>query len=539
MGEKADRFRARKQKMANLKNINRLYEVVDDPIIEDRQSACSTDDDTFSSLISQYNDSFNVSYDKSSTLIWKHGAFEAWCSWCLEHTLHGLDSVNGITRNDYRCNKCQNYTVKCRVPSCCNMATYKPESINAKDMADFIRKSWASEYCAEHDGSIASFEKLNHRLTDISDFREVYENRSVNVVEVSKQLTLGAAVTGSVAVGGWLAAPWVASSLGSLGLLGTSSTGTLISTLSGAALKSASLAAIGPGGMAGGVGCISAAGAALGAKTGAAIGAGYFGDIEDFDIIKVREGEGPALIFINGYLSQKSEEERNTSLNNLANDWLDSISEKFPNNPCYIVTWEASTLRKLGTLFADSALTALKEIFKNSLKGVIKSGNGILTTLQLFKILADNPWHKAMYKAEMTGVLLADILARTDNENGFILLGHSLGARVVFYALEALGTREDKPIVESAYLLGGAVGCEPKDNWNIAAGAVKKEIYNVSSKNDQVLRIAYKTANVFLSNPIGLSPIEHSDIINIDASVYVSGHTAYKEKFSSVLNDLL
>ena len=40
----------------------------------------------------------------------------------------------------------------------------------------------------------------------------------------------------------------------------------------------------------------------------------------------------------------------------------------------------------------------------------------------------------------MTGAVLADLIARTD-EGPFILVGHSLGARVMVTAAQALGTR--------------------------------------------------------------------------------------------------
>ena len=78
------------------------------------------------------------------------------------------------------------------------------------------------------------------------------------------------------------AAPVIAASAGAAGLLGsTATTGTLISTLGGASLTNASLAAIGNGaliigggGMAGGTAVIGTAGAAAGAGAGAAAGKG-------------------------------------------------------------------------------------------------------------------------------------------------------------------------------------------------------------------------------------------------------------------------
>ncbi len=56
----------------------------------------------------------------------------------------------------------------------------------------------------------------------------------------------------------------------------------------------------------------------------------------------------------------------------------------------------------------------------------------------------------------MTGIVLANLVARTDEE-AFILIGHSLGARVMVTAAQTLGTRNASPRLDSVHLLGAAV----------------------------------------------------------------------------------
>ena len=144
-----------------------------------------------------------------------------------------------------------------------------------------------------------------------------------------------------------------------------------------------------------------------------------------------------------------------------------------------------------------------------------------------------------MVKAAMTGLLLADLLARTNHKEGFILIGHSLGARVIFYCLEALSTRKETSVVD-AYLLGGAVGEADPASWDNASRAVSGTIYNIYSKHDAILSKLYRGANAFLSSPIGLQPIRcpSSKIQNFDASSMVSGHMQHKAAFSDVLKKL-
>ena len=540
MSDKVSRFHERKSRKKDLGETNGMYVVRCDNENDSAINLPSSNIDTFESTILNYEKSFNVDYDRESALLYKHGAFEAYCSWCLEKSWHGVAQANSFTRYDYRCNNCKNYTLKCRVPDCEHMVTYKPDKIHAESQIDLVRQKWASEFCAEHDGCIPSFDTLNNRLSDLSEFKSIYADKKSNFAALAKVGSVTVLTAGTVASGAWLAAPWLASTFGSLGLLGAAGTGTAINSLSGAALTSASLAAIGPGGVAGGVGCLTAAGAALGAKTGAAIGAGYFGDIKDFDIVKVKDGCGPALIFINGFLSQKSDKERKNNIDELSKDWLASISADYPDNPCYTVTWESSCLRQLGSMGLDISGAGAKQLVKAIAKGTPKSGGGLLTALTSTLDLLNNPWHKAMQKASMTGVLLADIISRTDNNNGFILMGHSLGARVVYYTLEALATRKDKPLIKKAFCLGGAVG-NCKDDWKRASSAVESSVYNIYSSNDEVLKIAYTYANAAVSKPIGINPIaatKNSQVVNFDATEYVAGHMDHKNEFGRVLKVL-
>ena len=285
-----------------------------------------------------------------------------WCSWCHKKTIHVLVERNRLTRNEYNCSSCGNFTVQCR---CCkSMATHKPNKQIDENLTKSVKTNWASEFCAEHDGSIADFEKLSSRLPDLEKYSELFERKKWNMAKTGKiagGMVASAAVFCPLA---YLAAPGIASALGAAGLLGTASTGTAISSLSGAALTSASLAALGPGGMAGGVAFVSAAGAALGATKGAVISNNYFGAIKDFKIIKVKSGTGPALIFINGFLSQKNQD---------SSDWVKSVKSKYPSNPYYYIIWESGSLYEMGSLIGKGGSAA----FEGLLKKLVARGSKI------------------------------------------------------------------------------------------------------------------------------------------------------------------
>lgn len=455
-----------------------------------------------------------------------------WCSWCAKKTEHNLIVKNILSRNDYQCSTCKNYTVQCRY--CESMATLRPGIPDSEEVDGFfasLKTNWASELCSEHDGTIADFEKLTMELDDLSHYKKMLDREKWDLAKGGKiagGIVLGCTVFGPLT---YLAAPGVAAALGTLGLLGASGTGTAISSLSGAALTSASLTAIGPGGMAGGVAFITATGGALGGHKGGVVSNSYFGAIDDFEIIKVKEGTGPALVFINGFLSQKNQD---------SSDWEDAIKAKYPKNPCYYVTWESSTLVKLGTFFGfgSGKSGALNGLAKNMLRGSKKFASKVspLGWASTASDVISNPWHLAMTKASMTGILLADLIERTNNRDGFILMGHSLGARVVYYLLEALSTTNTNKI-KDVYLLGGAVDRKDTKGWDLAATAVTGSINNFYSSNDSILKFLYQGANLGISNPIGLGEISSSsnNINNIDVSTLINGHNEYKHKFSKIL----
>ena len=144
-----------------------------------------------------------------------------------------------------------------------------------------------------------------------------------------------------------------------------------------------------------------------------------------------------------------------------------------------------------------------------------------------------------MVKAQMTGLILADLIARTEHKDGFILMGHSLGARVIHSLLSALSTTDHK-YIRDVFLLGGAVDGTQADTWGEIAQAVDGNIYNIYSERDDVLTLLYRGASAFMSQPIGIQKIRTAapNIYNFDASSIVDGHMEHKKRFGTVLEGI-
>jgi pimeloyl-ACP methyl ester carboxylesterase len=463
----------------------------------------------------------------------REAAMNGYCSWCFRGSKHRPTQKNYLRRDVWQCSGCGHFTLRCRSPGCKHFAKgHSKEYAEGKrgSTIDRIKEGWHSEFCAEHDGSVASFERLGDQLEDLSDFRSLFGDRKLNLVKAAT--VTFAVVLGVVVIGGTMgaAAPEYAAALGSLGLLGSASTGTAIATLSGAALTSASLAVIGSGGVA----FITAVGAALGGILGGVVSSRYVGEIQDFGVVKIQTGRNPSVVFVNGFLNQK---------NGDLDDWTAGAYRVFKHRAWYLTTWESKTLQSLGALlYGNLAQGGAMKFFTTLAKRATKKAGSKLNPATYAYLAADiigNDWHSAMTKAAMTGIVLADLMARTPGKQ-YVLVGHSLGCRVIYFALEALSTRAEAPLVKDVILMGGAVGADNEAGWSRAEQAVSGRIYNCFSKRDLVLKAAYQGANAFLSMPIGMGPIAHVSrkIQNRDCSEFIGGHAEWKRKLDGVLSGI-
>ncbi len=393
-----------------------------------------------------------------------------------------------------------------------------------------MRALWSDELCAVHDGTIPSFETSRARLDDLAEFRTLFQPEKRNLRKLARVVAGGVGGAVLLAPVALVAAPGMAAALGAWGWLGAAATGTAIETLSGAALTSASLAALGAGlGVAGGTAVVTAAGAALGAHHGARVSQAYTGPIEGFAITKLRSGHGPAVVVIDGFLTQRARGGR---------DWEPGLAERFGDNPLYHVAWESKRLHDLASAALTGAAKSsiLKATARRLAGGHDRKQPLALGAISLVAGLAMNPWHTAVARASMTGGLLAELLLRTKHPAGFILVGHSLGARVIYSALQALAN-VDRQIVRDVYLLGGAASRGKAGSWDTALSAVRGRTFNVWSKRDAILSRLYPVAMGFTEKPIGVAPLEICSpaLVNVDVSHLVSGHTDYKRKLAIVL----
>ncbi len=144
--------------------------------------------------------------------------------------------------------------------------------------------------------------------------------------------------------------------------------------------------------------------------------------------------------------------------------------------------------------------------------------------------LVKNPWLRARQRANKTGVAVSDLIARTDMDE-VVLVGHSLGARAMICAAEALGTKGSAPTVREMHLLGAARNA--KGDWSRLNAGVGTRVYNYHSRQDKVLRFFYSFAEAgkAAAGYVGMTT-KLAKIKNVDVTKQVGDHSEYCKKLS-------
>lgn len=428
------------------------------------------------------------------------------CPWCLRNSIFNLLEESKLSQKIYVCCGCGKQAVQCGKLDCLNLA--KTTEVGKES------------FCVEHHDAAVSFNRPDKVLVEISEFESIFKDRSSE-----KKYTAAA----KVAVAGaslLFPAASVLSKVALAGAEGLRTAGRYIASRdphTKNAIDDSRVLLEGDA-FSGGVTLSSATGIYLGTKESRRISNAYFREIDHFNIRRVKSGDDHGVIFINGFLSQ---------LDSDTEVWEKQFAQQFLHRSWYHLDWEASSLKRLGIHLSDSKNGAT-DLAAGLAKTVADLSFNFLT-VSLFDI-AKNPWHASMVKAQMAGVLLADAIARTPHQK-FTLVGHSLGARVIYFALKSLSSRP-KVSVEDAFLLGGAVGGGEKDSkgWSYAEKSVRGRIYNCLSKRDSVLEYVYTNANLQRSDPIGYAGIARKSekILNIDCSDLVDSHTSWRQNFGQI-----
>lgn len=435
----------------------------------------------------------------------------AWCSSCFFATEHRKSNRPAGQLPVYVCQGCGAPTLPCLAPKCDKMAVRDRGALRVP------------QYCAEHRHDIPGFEKAQRSIGELYDYEDFLKYEKPNLNKTSKLVAAGVVGLTAGAPLALLAAPAIGGALGSLGVFGG---------FSGAAATSHGLALLGGGsmaagglGVAGGTTVVTAVGAAVGGTLGASVSNAYLREDKSFRIDLLRPGKGGVPVIVaNGFLTEGDGERWG--------GWRSVVDKRYPDSPVYRVRWGSKELGDLGVLIGGLlAKTGGAAAAQGAAAIATRTGAKFLGMTISPAILAvdvaKNPWHVAKSRANKTGVILGDLIARTDCES-YVLIGHSLGARLMVVAAEALGTKPGGPRIQAAHLLGTAIGA--KSNWDALATAVDEAAYGYHSVNDNVLNFVYRAiqAGQRAAGCVGFSPAS-TKLVNVDVSDSVNSHFDYQD----------
>ncbi|ESZ98631.1 hypothetical protein SBOR_1001 [Sclerotinia borealis F-4128] len=350
-----------------------------------------------------------------------------------------------------------------------------------------------------------------------------------------------ASVAGAALIGvtGGLAAPVVAGAIG--GLMGSVGLGGLASLLGVFCMNGA---------------LVGAFFGAYGARMTGEMMDKYAREVEDFKFLDVNEEWGEhstkeegdvekrrlrVLIGVNGWVDDPRDIVK--PWRKLAGQYSrGDVKDEDLGHGCEIfaLRYETNALVELGSSLKDTVGSYAWSIIKMEIlkRTVLATLWGALWPVYLLKMATgiDNPFARAKRRAEKAGEVLADALInRAQGERPVMLVGFSLGSRVIYSCLRSLAERHAFGLVDSVVLIGSPI---PSSTLSLLPlrTVISGPILNIYNPNDLLLAFLYRF-NSLQYGISGLQPIHHIEgVINIDLSSKISSHLKYEGLVDRILS---
>ncbi|OAV87289.1 hypothetical protein PTTG_09279 [Puccinia triticina 1-1 BBBD Race 1] len=209
----------------------------------------------------------------------------------------------------------------------------------------------------------------------------------------------------------------------------------------------------------------------------------------------------------------------------------------------FSILWEPEMMGETGNILKILTSEVLTQVGQQVLQATVLTAlmSALQWPLMLTKLgyLIDNPWSNALARARAAGILLADILIKRHvGIRPVSLIGFSLGARAIFYALVELARQKAYGIVQEVYLLGATVTA-PAKTWREIRGVVAGRFVNGYCQNDWILGYLYRATTGGIQTVAGLSPVTSvPDMENVNLTGIVVGHMSYRAQMPVVLAEL-
>ncbi|KAF8204256.1 hypothetical protein K438DRAFT_1819443 [Mycena galopus ATCC 62051] len=209
----------------------------------------------------------------------------------------------------------------------------------------------------------------------------------------------------------------------------------------------------------------------------------------------------------------------------------------------FSVLWEPEMIQETGSALKILTGEVLTQLAQTALQATVMTA--LMSALQwpiiLTKLgyLIDNPWNNALDRAKAAGSVLADVLMQRHlGVRPITLIGFSLGARVIFYALVELAKHKAYGIVQDVFILGTTVSV-PTRMWCETRSVVSGRYVNAFARNDWVLNYLFRATSGGVGTVAGLRPVENvPGLENVDVTDKIAGHMSYRTFMPLILDQL-
>lgn len=372
---------------------------------------------------------------------------------------------------------------------------------------------------------VTQFEK---RITDALEIEEGVESLSdqsaikqrMLMARKKRMVMMGLATVGGglvIGLSAGLLAPVIGAGMGAaLGAVGIGGTSSFLGGVGGAALITST----------GTVGGMSLAGRGMSRRTRS---------VKTFEFKPIHNNKRVnAIITVPGFMSGPQDDVR------LPFSVIDSVM-----GDAFSVLWEPDMMQEmgnaLGLLWNETIVQGVQQALALTVAGAGAMLAALAWPLWLTKLgyLIDNPWSNALDRAQAAGLILADTLSKRQlGVRPITLVGYSLGARVIFYALVELSRIKAYGIVQNVYIMGAPVTAKD-ETWKEARSVVSGRFVSAFSRTDWILGYLHRAASGGLRSIAGLHPVERvQDIENVDVTHVVPGHLGYRPLMPLVLGEL-
>lgn len=339
-------------------------------------------------------------------------------------------------------------------------------------------------------------------------------NKSLRYLKVAGATILGGAVLATATT---IAAPGILAGLGTLGIAFPSIFGAAVTTGASAATMSA-VAGVGGAGL---------SGWKMSRRESPLKVFNFHQVCKNID----KCGLLPILIGISGWLRNSDDIFTPWKVAFSGIKWMET----------YTIEFEPDVLSKLGnsiaiTMSQDLAIFAGKAILLQTVVGTLTAALSWPITIMQYAATLDNTWAVSRQKTEQAAIILADVLCsiETTGNRPIKLVGYSIGARLIYLALQIMYDRKQFNKVQDVVLLGLPSSLNTK-KWTKVRCVVSNRLINVFSRSDWVLAFFYRYMQWGL-HVAGISPVNITGVENYDVTGMINSHDQYPDKIRDILH---